>query len=119
MMRNSDNHLQASLVRGIVSHLGLSAENREETILIVESMHSTDWASVTFVGARHRLALRLQGPTAATLDAAAALDGLAGHEFQIAGHIVAEIVATRGNTTTMNNDIVAISLTVKVLTIQD
>lgn len=55
---------------------------------VVEEIRSRRWASVTFRGARHELALRLDG------DAAAAerfCDGLEAADFRLAGHIVADI----------------------------
>lgn len=119
MMRSIGNHVQASLVRGITAQAELSAVDREETILIVESLHTTDWASATFVGAQHRLQLRLQGCPPAVEAAAAALDHLATREFDIAGQIVADITATRINTQNMDDGLVSISLMVNALTIYD
>ena len=48
------------------------------------------WASVTFSGERHRLALRLRGAGAAAA-ADAFLDGLDEREFALRGHILADI----------------------------
>ncbi|MBV9930859.1 MAG: hypothetical protein JO013_07930 [Alphaproteobacteria bacterium] len=58
--------------------------------LVVEEVRSRRWASVTFAGARHELALRLEGDGA---EAAAArfVAGLDAAEFALAGHIVADI----------------------------
>lgn len=47
------------------------------------------WASVTFSGSRHTIALAFSGQAA--IDAAeGVIDGLADHEFDIPGHIVAD-----------------------------
>jgi hypothetical protein len=56
----------------------------------IESVASRPWASITFSGERHRLALYLPGPGA---EAAADLflDGLAEREFALRGHILADI----------------------------
>jgi hypothetical protein len=59
--------------------------------LVVEEITSRSWASVTFNGARHELAFRLEGPGAeqaadrflANLDVA---------EFELRGHVLADIV---------------------------
>ena len=51
---------------------------------------ATPWASATFVGARHSIALRFDYPAAA--EAAAAL--LGDMEFQLHRHLVADIVGT-------------------------
>lgn len=56
----------------------------------VEELVSRPWASITFSGERHRLVLRLGGDCAAAA-ANAFLDGLAEREFQLRGHIVADI----------------------------
>lgn len=57
----------------------------------IESLASRPWASVTFSGARHRLALCIPGPGAAAA-ADAFLDGLAERDFALAGHVLADIV---------------------------
>jgi len=50
-----------------------------------------DWQSLTFTGERHEISLRLAGPEAAP--ALARLRGrLAEVEWQLTGHIVADIV---------------------------
>ena len=58
-----------------------------------EALASRPWASITFAGERHRLALSLPGPGAqAAVDAF--LDGLEEREFALRGHILADIEAT-------------------------
>ena len=47
------------------------------------------WASVTFSGARHTIALAFTGSDAIAA-AEGVIDGLADHEFDIPGHIVAD-----------------------------
>jgi hypothetical protein len=55
-----------------------------------ERVHSREWASITFTGARHEVTIRLDGP-----DAEAAADrflhGLDATEFRLRGHILADI----------------------------
>jgi len=55
-----------------------------------ERVHSREWASITFNGARHEVTIRLDGE-----DAAAAADRLAERleatEFRLRGHILADI----------------------------
>ena len=60
-------------------------------ILLIEAV-STDWQSLTFTGERHLFALRITGPDAGAI-AGMLTDGLADAEFEIAGHIVADIAA--------------------------
>jgi hypothetical protein len=56
----------------------------------IESLVSRPWASVTFSGDLHRLALCLPGPGAGAA-AELFLDGLAERDFALRGHILADI----------------------------
>jgi len=56
----------------------------------VESIEQTDWASVTFTGARHHLRVTLDGEGAVGV-AADFLDKLPDLELPLPGHIVADI----------------------------
>jgi sorbitol-specific phosphotransferase system component IIBC len=59
----------------------------------VEARARRRWASVTFAGERHEVMMRLEGPDArAAIDGF--LDGLADREFDVPGHIVADIAVT-------------------------
>jgi hypothetical protein len=59
--------------------------------IAVEEVHSREWASITFNGARHQITLRLEGEGAeAAADRFAA--GLDAAEFRLRGHIVADLV---------------------------
>ncbi|HST35151.1 MAG TPA: hypothetical protein VLK25_00775 [Allosphingosinicella sp.] len=60
--------------------------------LTMESAVSRSWASITFAGARHTLSLLLEGPAAGEA-ARAFLDGIGEREFELRGHLVADIVA--------------------------
>ena len=57
---------------------------------VLEELHSRRWASVTFQGARHRLAFRLEGEGA---EAAASrfLSGLQPRDFPLRGHLLADL----------------------------
>ena len=79
-----------------------------------ETLTSRPWASITFAGERHRLALSLPGPGAqAAVDAF--LDGLEDREFALRGHILADIEATG-----MERDADGqIRLTLEALTVED
>ena len=56
----------------------------------VETLASRPWASITFSGERHRIALCLPGPGAAAA-AEIFLEGLAERDFALRGHILADI----------------------------
>lgn len=56
----------------------------------LHELTSRSWASVTFSGARHRIDFSLEGAGAGAA-ADAFLGGLADEEFDLRGHIVADI----------------------------
>lgn len=61
-------------------------------MLVVEELRSFDWASVSFVGQRHEMDLRLDGDAdfvAATM--VRLCDDLTAAAIQMAGHFIAEI----------------------------
>jgi hypothetical protein len=57
---------------------------------VLEGVTSRSWASVTFTGARHEIAFRLEGEQAQA-SAATFLGRLSAAEFELRGHIVADI----------------------------
>ena len=57
---------------------------------VLEEIRSRAWASVTFSGARHELAFRLEGEGAEDV-AGRFLSGLSTAEFDLRGHILADI----------------------------
>lgn len=75
------------LLRALKARLG----NRHH--LEVRAARSESWSSATFSGSRHSFALTLSGPTAA-MAAARFADGLDAIEFQLPGHLVADIAIT-------------------------
>lgn len=57
---------------------------------VFEAVRSRDWASGTFVGTRHKLTFRIEGE--GCREAAKAFAGsVDGAEFQLRGHILADI----------------------------
>lgn len=81
----------------------------------LESLTSRPWASVTFSGARHKLAFSLVGEgAAAAADAFAA--GLGEADFALDGHILAD-VALVGEERSASGDLVRLSL--EALTVED
>jgi hypothetical protein len=57
---------------------------------VLEEIRSRSWASATFLGARHELTFRLEGP-GAEAEAAVFLETLTAAEFRLRGHILADI----------------------------
>ena len=82
-------HLSAAatqLLRALVTRTGLEPDR-----IIIGRFRSVDWQSLTFIGERHEISLRLAGPDAG--DALGRLsDGLGEAEWSLHGHVVAEIL---------------------------
>lgn len=76
---------------GLVRALLARADKDRDRILLIE-VRSVDWQSLTFTGERHVISLRIVGPGPAAA-AARLTTGLQEAEFEIAGHIVADIDA--------------------------
>ncbi len=91
-MRPFKSQLESALLRGIAAAAELDGADRQKPILIIEEIQSHDWASVTFVGARHSFTLRLDGHEDGVDEALQALAlRLPDWEFRISGHIVADV----------------------------
>ena len=75
----------AGLLRALLRRV---AEARDRVLLI--EANSTDWQSLTFTGERHLFAIRITGADAAAI-ARTFTDGLSDAEFEMKGHIVADI----------------------------
>ena len=85
MMKLALSPAAACLLRSLLARAGI---NRDRIFLT--DFRSTDWQSLTFVGERHEMELRIAAPDASAL-AARICDGLAEAEFAIPGQIVADI----------------------------
>ena len=76
----------ALLLRSLLTRAGLDGDR-----IFLSKLRSVDWQSLTFSGERHEISLRLSAP-----DAPGALarlrDGLADAEWNLHGHIVADIL---------------------------
>ena len=98
----------AALLRAILARAQVPRER-----LLLTDVRSVDWQSLTIVGERHEIAMRIPGPSAAAI-AAALCDGLAEAEFAIPGQIVADIVVADGPTPSADGSIV---LAIEALTV--
>ena len=79
-----------ALIAALAKHLSPVA-------LQVDDSHETGWASATFTGARHSFSLAISGAGAA--EALAKLEREIGEaEFDLAGHLVADILITARRT---------------------
>lgn len=79
----------AALLRGLLDRVSVTRDR----ILLTDG-RSVDWQSLTFVGERHEIRLRIIGPRSETL-VAQLCRGIEDHEFDLPGLIVADI-AIRG-----------------------
>ena len=84
-MRPALSPAAAGLLRALIARAGV---NRDRILL--SDFRSTDWQSLTFIGERHEISLRLPAPGAA--DVAERLTaGLADAEWRVPGQIVADV----------------------------
>ena len=73
------------LLRALIARAGIDRDR-----ILLTDFQSIDWQSLTFIGERHEMELRVPGPDAERL-ARLVTDGLADAEFSIPGQIVADI----------------------------
>lgn len=74
-----------ALLRGLIARSGVQRDR-----ILLGKWSSIDWQSLTFVGERHDIELRVLGPDSTAI-ATRLIDGLAEAEFEIVGQIVADI----------------------------
>lgn len=110
MMKLAMSPAAASLLRALLHRAGV-----ERTQVLLGDFKSVDWQSLTFVGERHEIDLRVTGPAPSALAAriAAQIDQV---EFDIAGHIVADIQLARAPVTHRDG---SIGLAIEALTIAE
>ena len=85
MMKLALSPAAAGLLRALLARGGIDRDR----ILLTE-FRSVDWQSLTFIGERHCMRLRVPGPDAALI-VARLVDNLAEAIFSIPGQIVADI----------------------------
>ena len=100
----------AGLLRSLLARAGIDRDR----ILLTE-FRSTDWQSLTFVGERHEMELRIPAPDAEVL-AQRLTSGLSDAEFAIPGQIVADIGQERARRQNADG---SISLFIEALTIAE
>ena len=98
----------SALLRALVARAGVPRDR----ILLTE-LRSTDWQSLTFVGERHRIHLRVPGPGSASA-IERMCDGLEEAEFSIPGQIVADIALLERPTTVGDG---SINIVIEALTL--
>ena len=110
MMRLPMSRAAAALLRTLIAR---KPQERDRILLI--QCRSTDWQSLTFVGERHEMKLRILGPDAEITYAALTGD-LSEAEFPLTGHVLADVAVFGAPTRGTDG---SISFAVEALTIED
>ncbi len=110
MMKLALSPAAAGLLRALIARAGID-RNR----ILLTQFRSIDWQSLTFIGERHEMEVRIPGPDA-DLVAARLTDGLADAEFSIPGQLVADIALNRPPTANRDG---SVTLHIEALTIAD
>ena len=85
MMKLGLSTAAAGLLRALIARTGIDRDR-----ILLSNYRSADWQSLTFIGERHEIELRIPGPSAGII-ALRLTDGLAVAEFTVPGQIVADI----------------------------
>jgi hypothetical protein len=110
MMKLALSPAAAGLLRSLLRRAGVDRDR-----ILLTNFRSIDWQSLTFIGERHEMELRIPGPSASLL-AHQLIEGLADAELAIAGQIVADIGLARPAVTNGDG---SISLFIEALTIAE
>ena len=110
MMKLALSPAAAGLLRSLLARAGIDRDR-----ILLTDFRSIDWQSLTFIGERHEMELRIPAPDADLL-AERLTDGLADAEFAIPGQIVADIGQLRLR---RQNSDGSISLFIEALTITE
>ena len=86
MMKIRMSRAATGLLRGLLARAG---EDRDRILLT--DWRSVDWQSLTFVGERHSIRLRIAGPDSADI-ARRLTGGIGDAEFPLPGHVVADML---------------------------
>ena len=110
MMRMPLSEAASALLRALLARAGVSRDR-----ILLSEFRSTDWQSLTFIGERHHVHLRIPGPGADAIVRRMTAD-LEDVEFAIPGHVVADIVLAGPM---RRDDDGSISVELEALTIAD
>ena len=90
MMRMNLSSAGSALLRALVARAGIARDR-----ILLSDWRSTDWQSLTFMGERHSITLRVPGPGSREIADRLAF-GLSEADFRIPGHVVADIALING-----------------------
>jgi hypothetical protein len=110
MMRLSLSDAAAGLLRALLARTAVSRDR-----ILLSEFRSADWQSLTFIGERHQISLRIPGPGADDI-VQRLTAGIEDAEFAIAGHLVADITLAEPP---LRNGDGSISVEIEALTIAE
>ena len=110
MMKIAMSASASGLLRALNAHASVPRDR-----ILLTHLRSVDWQSLTFVGERHEISLRIAGPNADAI-AGRLTKGLEDADFAVPGHIVADIALVRGPNRTADG---SVELTIEALTIAE
>jgi hypothetical protein len=110
MMKLGLSPAAAGLLRALVARTGIHRDR-----ILLSDYRTVDWQSLTFIGERHEIELRIPGPDAEAI-ASRLTDGLAEAEFAVPGQIVADIGL---RSRTVQNSDGSITLYLEALTVSE
>jgi hypothetical protein len=110
MLRAAMSPAASGLLRALIERTGV-----ERNRILLTGLDSCDWQSLTFVGERHELQLRILPPES-EVAARRLCQGLSDAEFAIPGQLVVDIAVRTGPVLSPDGSTL---LTVEALTIED
>lgn len=110
MLRIAMSPAATALLRALLERGGVPRDR-----ILLTDIRSTDWQSLTFIGERHQIQLRIPGAGSGAV-AERLLAGLADAEFDIPGQIVADIAVRSAPSRLADGSVV---LDIEALTIED
>src|SRR5687768_12046762 len=110
MMKLALSPAAAGLLRALIRRAGIDHDR-----ILLSDFRSTDWQSLTFIGERHEMELRIPSLGAALI-AGRLTDGLPDAEFSVPGQIVADIGLERAPS---HNRDGSVTLHIEALTIAE
>ena len=110
MMKLGLSPAAAGLLRALLARTGIDRDR-----ILLSDYRSVDWQSLTFIGERHEIELRIPGPNA-NIIASRLTDELAEAEFVVPGQVVADIGLQSAPS---HNSDGSITLNVEALTVSE
>ena len=110
MMKLALSPAAAGLLRALFGRAGVDRDR-----VLLTNFRSVDWQSLTFIGERHEMELRVPPPDAAFL-AGRLTEGLDEAEFSIPGQIVADIGLARSAAANQDG---SVTLLIEALTVAE